>query len=125
MPSTINIKTLSQNAQFQQFVQFAETAIASGKQKAIARVDTSEVGGIAYKTSYSDHDWGYARRETSQEEFLIRLRSLLRYVVSYPSIHGFCYTQFTDVMQEVNGLASEDRTPKAPVEVIREIIQLQ
>ena len=44
MPSNINIQTLSQNAQFQQFVQFAETAIASGKQKAIARVETSEVG---------------------------------------------------------------------------------
>ena len=40
MPSNINI----QLAEFQQFVQFAETAIASGKQKAIARVETSEVG---------------------------------------------------------------------------------
>ena len=50
MPSTINIQTLFQNAQFQQFVQFAETAIAAGKQKAIARVETSEVGGIANRT---------------------------------------------------------------------------
>ena len=33
MPSNINI----QLAEFQQFVQFAETAIAAGKQKAIAR----------------------------------------------------------------------------------------
>ena len=33
MPSNINI----QLAEFQQFVQFAETAIASGKQKAIVR----------------------------------------------------------------------------------------
>ena len=46
MPSNINI----QLAEFQQFVQFAETAIASGKQKAIARVETSEVGGIANRT---------------------------------------------------------------------------
>ena len=50
MPSNISIKTLSQNAQFQQFVQFAETTIAAGKQKAIARVETSEVGGIANRT---------------------------------------------------------------------------
>ena len=42
MPSNINI----QLAEFQQFVQFAETAIASGKQKAIARVETSEVGAF-------------------------------------------------------------------------------
>ena len=40
MPSTINI----QLAEFQQFVQFAEGAVAAGKQKAIARVETSEVG---------------------------------------------------------------------------------
>ena len=46
MPSNVNI----QLAEFQQFVQFAETAIASGKQKAIARVETSEVGGIANRT---------------------------------------------------------------------------
>ena len=46
MPSNINI----QLAEFQQFVQFAETAIAAGKQKAIARVETSEVGGIANRT---------------------------------------------------------------------------
>ena len=44
MPNTIDNKNLFLDTQFQQFVQFAETAIASGKQKAIARVETSEVG---------------------------------------------------------------------------------
>ena len=54
MPSNVNI----QLAEFQQFVQFAETAIASGKQKAIARVETSEVGGIANRTIKSGSgDW--------------------------------------------------------------------
>ena len=37
MPSTINNQNLFLDTQFQQFVQFAETAIAAGKQKAIAR----------------------------------------------------------------------------------------
>ena len=50
MPSTINNQNLFLDTQFQQFVQFAETAIAAGKQKAIARVETSEVGGIANRT---------------------------------------------------------------------------
>ena len=50
MPNTINNQNLFLDTQFQQFVQFAETAIASGKQKAIARVETSEVGGIANRT---------------------------------------------------------------------------
>ena len=50
MPNTIDNKNLFLDTQFQQFVQFAETAIAAGKQKAIARVETSEVGGIANRT---------------------------------------------------------------------------
>ena len=37
MPSTINNQNLFLDTQFQQFVQFAETAIAAGKQKAIVR----------------------------------------------------------------------------------------
>ena len=34
---------------------------------------------------------------------------------------GFCYTQLTDVMQEVNGLLDMDRNPKAPLERLKEI----
>ena len=45
-----NNQNLFQNAQFQQFVEFAEAAAAAGKQKAIARVDPGEVGGIANRT---------------------------------------------------------------------------
>jgi hypothetical protein len=37
-------------------------------------------------------------------------------------VDGFCYTQLTDVEQEINGLLTYDRIPKAPVEKIREII---
>lgn len=37
-------------------------------------------------------------------------------------IQGFCYTQLTDVEQETNGLVTYDRTPKVPLEQIREII---
>ena len=50
MPSTINNQSLVLDTQLQQFVQFAEGAVAAGKQKAIARVETSEVGGIANRT---------------------------------------------------------------------------
>ncbi len=31
---------------------------------------------------------------------------------------GFCYTQFADTFQEVNGLLHADRTPKIPLEKI-------
>jgi hypothetical protein len=33
-------------------------------------------------------------------------------------IAGFCYTQFTDTYQEINGLLTADRQPKFPIEVI-------
>jgi hypothetical protein len=29
---------------------------------------------------------------------------------------GFCYTQFADTFQEVNGLLYDDRVPKVPLE---------
>jgi len=35
---------------------------------------------------------------------------------------GLCYTQLTDVEQEVNGLYTYDRRPKFDVEIFREIL---
>ena len=37
---------------------------------------------------------------------------------------GFCYTQFADCFQEVNGLLSMDRTPKIPLEEIRKAVAI-
>lgn len=34
---------------------------------------------------------------------------------------GFCYTQLTDVEQEINGLLTYDRRPKVPTEAIAAI----
>ena len=42
MPLEVNSQNLLQNAQFQQFVDFAEAAVNAGKQKAIARLDAGE-----------------------------------------------------------------------------------
>ena len=50
MPNSINNHNLFQNAQFQQFVDFAEAAAKAGKQKAVARVDAGELGGIVNRT---------------------------------------------------------------------------
>ena len=40
-----------------------------------------------------------------------------------PYCQGYCYTQLTDVMQEINGLLTPDRQPKMDVERVREINQ--
>jgi hypothetical protein len=42
-------------------------------------------------------------------------------LLNSPVIQGFCYTQLTDVEQEINGLLAYDRKPKVPLEIIRQI----
>jgi hypothetical protein len=45
-------------------------------------------------------------------------------IAKIPQIMGICYTQLTDVEQEINGLLTYDRKPKFDVKVIREINSL-
>jgi hypothetical protein len=42
-------------------------------------------------------------------------------IASLPFVSGFCYTQLTDVEQEINGLLTWDRRPKVPIEAIAQI----
>lgn len=81
----------------------------------------SEYGGIAFKESAGDRDWGYCSIETTEEAFLARLSSLTKYIRANTSIQGFCYTQFSDVAQEINGLTDCKRTIKVPIEKLRQI----
>ncbi|GIO28866.1 MULTISPECIES: glycoside hydrolase family 2 protein [Paenibacillus] len=78
----------------------------------------SEFGGIAFQ---SEAGWGYGKQESSEEAFLSRFRSIHQAIKETDYIVGYCYTQITDVQQEMNGLLTEDRKPKVPLEVIREI----
>jgi hypothetical protein len=36
-------------------------------------------------------------------------------------VQGFCYTQLTDVEQEINGLLTYDRQPKCDLSIIKMI----
>ncbi len=76
----------------------------------------SEFGGTAY-VSDEQRGWGYGDGVGGDEEFLERFASLVG-AVDRLCLSGFCYTQLTDVQQEVNGLLHEDRTPKVPLEEI-------
>ncbi len=76
----------------------------------------SEFGGSSYRKD-SGKGWGYGDGVGSDEEFLERFGSLVS-AVDGMGISGFCYTQITDVQQEVNGLLTEDRAPKVPLEEI-------
>ncbi|MHB8644615.1 MAG: glycoside hydrolase family 2 protein [Thermomicrobiales bacterium] len=77
----------------------------------------TEFGGLT--CSNEPGAWGYSRAG-SNEEFAERYTQLLAVVRSFSLFAGFCYTQFADTYQETNGLLSADRTPKFPIEQIRD-----
>ncbi len=81
----------------------------------------TEFGGIAMKKEVKDGAWGYGNAAKNDEEFLNRLQELFNGIAT-TNFQGYCYTQLTDVQQEINGLLYPDRTPKIAVEKIKEIL---
>ena len=75
----------------------------------------TEFGGIAYRVGapLAENEWGYAGIEPTREAMLQRLDGLVKALRANPVFVGFCYTQLTDVEQEINGLMTYDRKPKA------------
>jgi hypothetical protein len=59
----------------------------------------------------------------SSEEMLNQYRELMLGLSELPFLAGFCYTQLTDIEQEINGLLSYNRIPKVPAEAIAQIHQ--
>src|SRR5262249_32653003 len=85
----------------------------------------SEYGGIWWNPGQADSkSWGYggeSGRPKSPEEFAARYRGLTTALLKHPRMAAFCYTQLTDVEQEVNGLYTYDRKAKFDPAVIKEI----
>jgi beta-galactosidase/beta-glucuronidase len=78
----------------------------------------TEFGGIAF--SGDAQGWGYST-VAGVEEFLEHYESLIEVRLQSEPVQGFCYTQLTDVEQEVNGLLTYDRKPKVDPARVREI----
>lgn len=79
----------------------------------------SEFGGIWWNPGrQNDGAWGYGNRPCSEEEFLNRFDGLVGALLDNSGVAGFCYTQLTDVEQEVNGLLTYERQSKFPPERI-------
>jgi hypothetical protein len=55
------------------------------------------------------------------EELVEKYRDLLNGIASLKFLGGFCYTQLTDIEQEINGLLTYNRQPKVPAEEIARI----
>lgn len=85
----------------------------------------SEYGGIWWNPGQQgDSGWGYGGvegRPKSVEEYLARYRALTETLLRNPAVCAFCYTQLTDVEQEVNGVYTYDRREKFDPTRLREI----
>ena len=86
----------------------------------------SEYGGIRVELKeFEENDrekaWGYGNAATSLEEFYARYDGLTTALIDCPKMIGFCYTQLTDVEQELNGIFRYDRTKKFDSEILYKI----
>lgn len=81
----------------------------------------TEYGGIAMAKDSGDGNWGYNGAAKDEEAFLKRFEAITQAFKHMPGFVGYCYTQLTDVFQEVNGLLDMDRNPKASIDEIRRI----
>jgi beta-galactosidase/beta-glucuronidase len=87
-------------------------------------VALTEFGGIAFIPPGHDvppEAWGYSGVEKTADAALDRLRGLYGAIARIPGFAGLCYTQLTDVEQEINGLMTYDRKLKFDARKLREI----
>lgn len=83
-------------------------------------VMVTEFGGIAYRED--EKGWGYSSANNAMD-YQTRLEAVFTPIRSSRHISGFCYTQLTDVEQEMNGLLTYNRQEKLPIEAIRKIVE--
>ncbi|MBQ5883767.1 MAG: beta-galactosidase [Clostridia bacterium] len=86
----------------------------------------SEYGGIRVvlqdvNAENTKEAWGYGNAARSLEEFYERYDGLTTALIDNPKMLGFCYTQLTDVEQELNGIYNYDRTEKFDAERLYKI----
>jgi hypothetical protein len=58
---------------------------------------------------------------TTPDELLAMYQDLMEGIAKLTFVSGFCYTQLTDIEQEINGLLTYDRRPKVDPEKVAEI----
>jgi beta-galactosidase/beta-glucuronidase len=88
----------------------------------------TEVGGFLMlppdlPAEQRDHLYNSYVSFRTSEELLDKYRDLMQGLHQLPFVSGFCYTQLTDIEQEINGLLTYDRQPKIAPEQIAAIHQ--
>lgn len=100
---------------------YGQLAFAQGYAYRGQPVVLSEYGGIAFR---SESGWGYGGQVKDEAEFLQRFESQNDAIHRVPYFTGFCYTQLTDVQQEVNGLVDMQRQEKFSPMISRKIREI-
>lgn len=96
-----------------------KSAIANGFSYQGQPIIISEFGGIAFKNG--QQGWGYGEKVENEEAFIDRFDRITTAIKKLPYVCGYCYTQVSDVQQEINGLMDEERNFKVDPERIKEI----
>ena len=82
----------------------------------------TEFGGTAYiKTTEGNSNWGYGVGVKDDLEYINRFSGLIRALHSLDYSCGYCYTQVSDVQQEVNGVLFENREFKVDPKVLKAV----
>ena len=79
----------------------------------------TEFGGIGFDVS-GQPGWGYTS-VSNEAEFVKDYNRVLQALYASSGLFGYCYTQLTDVEQEINGLLTYDRQPKCDLAEIKKI----
>lgn len=76
----------------------------------------TEFGGIGFKVGECA-GWGYTS-VANVDDYLADYQRIMEAVFASQILHGYCYTQLTDVEQEINGILTYDRKPKCDLKAI-------
>jgi beta-galactosidase/beta-glucuronidase len=103
-----------------------KSVYAHGSEHRGQPVMLTEVGGFLTQPYWIPRDeWDVLYRHygsvESGEELLANYRNLMEGIAKLNFVSGFCYTQLTDVEQELNGLLTFDRKPKVDADAIARI----
>ena len=98
----------------------SKAALADGFTYRGQPVIISEYGGIAFSGG-EEGAWGYGKTVSDEAEFLERFDRITTAIKRIPYVVGYCYTQVSDVQQEINGLLDEKHGYKLEPEKIRGI----
>ncbi|NLA59244.1 MAG: glycoside hydrolase family 2, partial [Firmicutes bacterium] len=87
-----------------------------------APILVTEFGGVKVEEQKAE-GWGYGQAAADYKEMLQRIKALVDVLLEQEEVVGYCYTQLTDVQQEVNGLLDAHHNPKVDVELYKEVFR--